>query len=85
VVVGNSSFAGNAYVNFPGNTDFFLHAIGWLADERELISITPKEPALRPFIPNPIQERTLLYVQVLLLPAVTIIWGFATWRRRKRL
>jgi ABC-type uncharacterized transport system involved in gliding motility auxiliary subunit len=85
VVVGNSAFASNAYINFPGNTDFLLHALGWLAEERDLISITPKEPALRPFIPSPAQERTLLYVQVLLLPAVTVFWGLATWRRRKRL
>ncbi|MFM8540845.1 MAG: GldG family protein [Nitrospira sp.] len=85
VVVGNSSFASNAYMNFPGNTDFLLHIMGWLAEERELISIMPKEPALRPFIPNPLQERTLLYVQVLLLPIVTVIWGLTTWRRRKRL
>ncbi len=85
VVVGNSSFASNAYLNFPGNTDFLLHAIGWLAEERNLISITPKEPALRPFVPNPAQERTLFYVQVLLLPALTFFWGLATWRRRRRL
>lgn len=85
VVVGNSAFASNAYVNFPGNTDFLLHALGWLAEERELVSITPKEPAFRPFIPNPAQERTLLYVQVLLLPAVTFFWGMAIWRRRRRL
>ncbi len=85
VVVGNSSFASNAYINFPGNTDFLLHAVGWLAEERELISITPKEPAFRPFIPNPAQERTLLYVQVLLLPALTFISGMVIWRRRRRL
>lgn len=85
VVVGNSSFASNAYVNFPGNTDFLLHTLGWLAEERDLISITPKEPAFRPFIPNPTQERILLYVQVLLLPALTFLWGMATWRRRRRL
>jgi ABC-type uncharacterized transport system involved in gliding motility auxiliary subunit len=85
VIVGNSSFASNAYVNFPGNTDFLLHAVGWLAEERNLISITPKEPAMRPFVPNPAQERTLFYVQVLLLPALTIFWGIATWRRRRRL
>lgn len=85
VVVGNSSFASNAYINFPGNTDFMLHAIGWLAEERNLISITPKEPAMRPFVPNPAQERTLFYVQVLLLPALTFFWGIATWRRRRRL
>jgi ABC-type uncharacterized transport system involved in gliding motility auxiliary subunit len=85
VVVGNSSFASNAYVNFPGNTDFLLHALGWLAEERALISITPKEPAFRPFIPNPSQERILLYVQVLLLPSLTFLWGMAIWRRRRRL
>jgi len=85
VVVGNSSFASNAYVNFPGNTDFLLHALGWLAEERELISITPKEPAFRPFIPNPAQERTLLYVQVLVLPLLTFVWGLRIWRRRRRL
>ena len=85
VIVGNSSFASNAYVNFPGNTDFLLHAMGWLAEERDLISITPKEPAMRPFVPNPAQERTLFYVQVLLLPALTFFWGIMTWRRRRRL
>lgn len=85
VIVGNSSFASNAYVNYPGNTDFLLHAIGWLAEERDLISITPKEPAFRPFIPNPAQERTLLYVQVLALPAMTLFWGLSIWRRRRRL
>lgn len=85
VVVGNSSFASNAYINFPGNTDFLLHTVNWLAEERELISITPKEPAFRPFIPNPAQERALLYLQVLLLPFFTFLMGMAIWRRRKRL
>lgn len=85
VLVGNSAFASNAYINFPGNTDFLLHTIGWLAEERELISITPKEPAFRPFMPNPMQERLLLYVQVFFLPALTFIWGITIWRRRRRL
>jgi ABC-type uncharacterized transport system involved in gliding motility auxiliary subunit len=85
VVVGNSSFASNTYVAFPGNTDFLLHALGWLAEERDLISITPKEPAFRPFIPNPSQERILLYVQVIALPLLTFVWGMSVWRRRRRL
>jgi len=85
VVVGNSSFASNTYVTFPGNTDFLLHALGWLAEEHDLISITPKEPAFRPFIPNPAQERILLYVQVLALPLLTFLWGMTVWRRRRRL
>ena len=85
VVIGNSAFATNAYFNFPGNSDFFLHTAGWLADERDLIAIAPKEPALHPFTPNPLQERTLLYVQVVFLPLLTFLTGVMVWRKRRRL
>lgn len=85
VVVGNSTFATNAFFNFPGNSDFFLHTTGWLAEERDLISIAPKEPALRPFTPNPLQERVLLYIQVILLPLMTFLTGMMVWRKRRRL
>ena len=85
VVIGNSTFATNAYVNFPGNSDFFLHTTGWLAEERNMMAITPKDSALRPFIPNPLEERTLLYLQVVLLPAAMLFSGIMVWRKRRRL
>ena len=28
MVIGNSAFASNGFINFPGNSDFFLHAAG---------------------------------------------------------
>lgn len=84
-VIGNSTFASNAFFNFPGNSDFFLHTMGWLAEERDLISIAPKEPALRPFTPNPTQERTLIYIQVVFLPLLTLLTGILVWRKRRRL
>ncbi|NJL16392.1 MAG: hypothetical protein HC938_03540 [Nitrospira sp.] len=71
--------------NFPGNSDFFLHTMGWLAEERDLISIAPKEPVLRPFTPNPTQERTLIYIQVVFLPLLTLLTGIIMWRKRRRL
>ncbi|MBI3357434.1 MAG: GldG family protein [Nitrospirae bacterium] len=85
VVIGNSTFATNAFFNFPGNSDFFLHTAGWLAEERDLISIAPKEPALRPFTPNPTEERALLYIQVIFLPLMTFLTGMIVWRKRRRL
>ncbi|MGQ0694992.1 MAG: GldG family protein [Nitrospiraceae bacterium] len=85
VAVGNSTFATNAFFNFPGNSDFFLHTIGWLAEERDLISIAPKEPALRPFTPNPAQDRALLYIQVIFLPLMTFLTGMIVWRKRRLL
>jgi len=85
VAIGNSTFASNAFLNFPGNSDFFLHTAGWLAEERDLIAIGPRDQALRPFTPNPLQERTLLYLQVILLPAILFIAGIIVWRKRRRL
>jgi ABC-type uncharacterized transport system involved in gliding motility auxiliary subunit len=85
VIVGNSAFASNGFINFPGNSDFFQRSIGWLTEERDLISLTPKDPAVRPFVPNPLQERILLYVQVILLPAMTFLSGLLVWRKRRRL
>jgi len=85
VVIGNSTFATNAFINFPGNTDFFLHTAGWLAEDRDLLAIAPRDQALRPFTPNPLQERALLYLQVILLPATLFIGGILVWRKRRRL
>ncbi|MBK8275786.1 MAG: GldG family protein [Nitrospira sp.] len=85
VVIGNSTFASNAFFNFPGNSDFFLRTISWLAEERDLISIAPREPALHPFTPNPTQERALIYIQVVLLPLMTFLTGLIVWRKRRRL
>ena len=85
VIIGNSAFATNGYLTYPGNTDFFLKTVAWLADEGHLISITPKEPAFRPFVPNPSQEQALLFFQVLFLPLFTLFLGFSVWKKRRRL
>ena len=85
VIVGNAAFASNGYLNYPGNTDFFLHMIAWLANEGQLVSIIPKEPGFRPFIPNPSQEQALLFFQVFFLPLFILFAGFSIWRKRQRL
>jgi len=85
VAIGNSIFATNAFVNFPGNSDFFLHTAAWLAEERNIMAIVPRDSALQPFTPNPLQEQALLYLQVILLPATMLFSGVMVWRRRRRL
>ncbi len=85
VVIGNSAFASNTYLQFPGNTDFLSNAIAWLADEDALISVSPKESAFPPFIPNPAQEHMLFAVQVFSIPFLMLLSGLTVWRRRSRL
>ena len=83
VVIGNSTFATTAFMNFPGNSDFFLPAAAWLAEERNMMSLVPKDSALRLFTPNPLQERALLYLQVILLPVAMFVAGILVWRKRR--
>src|SRR5207247_875127 len=43
LLVGDSDFASNAFLHFSGNTDFILHAVAWLAEEKDLVTIAPKD------------------------------------------
>jgi len=85
IIVGNAAFATNGYLTYPGNTDFFLKAVAWLAQEDALVSLTPKDPAFHPFIPNPSQEQALVFFQVLFLPLLTLFLGLSVWKRRRSL
>ena len=85
IIVGNAAFATNGYLTYPGNTDFFLKSIAWLAQEDALVSLTPKEPAFHPFVPNPSQEQAIVFFQVLFLPLLTLFLGISVWKRRRSL
>ena len=74
VIVGNAAFATNGWLTYPGNTDFFLKTMAWLAQEEALVSLTPKEPAFHPFVPNPSQEQALVFFQVLFLPSADFVF-----------
>ncbi len=85
VIVGNAAFATNGWLTYPGNTDFFLKTIAWLTQEEALVSLTPKEPAFHPFVPNPSQEQALVFFQVLVLPLMVLFLGLSVWKRRRSL
>ena len=85
VIVGNAAFASNGWLTYPGNTDFFLKTMAWLAQEEALVSLTPKEPAFHPFVPNPSQEQSLVFFQVLFLPLLVLFLGLSVWKRRRSL
>ena len=85
VIVGNAAFATNGWLTYPGNTDFFLKTMAWLAQEEALVSLTPKESSFHPFIPIPSQERALFFFPVLFLPLLVLFLGLSVWKRRRSL
>jgi ABC-type uncharacterized transport system involved in gliding motility auxiliary subunit len=85
VVIGDSDFASNAFVNLSGNRDFFLNTLSWLAEEENLIAVRPRERQSAPVFLTAAQGQVLFWVPVILIPlAMVVAGGYAIARRRGR-
>jgi ABC-type uncharacterized transport system involved in gliding motility auxiliary subunit len=84
VVFGDSDFASNNYLNLSGNRDLFLNTVSWLAEEENLIAIRPKEGGSFFNPATAEQERLIFWLSTLVLPAVVMGSGVATYIRRRR-
>ncbi|PYM62348.1 MAG: hypothetical protein DMD79_10900 [Candidatus Rokuibacteriota bacterium] len=83
VVVGDSDFASNGFLNLSGNRDFFLNTVSWLAEEENLIAVRPKESRTNPVFLTAAQGQVLFWVPVVLLPlAMVAAGGYAVARKR---
>ncbi len=83
-VFGDSDFCTNGYINSQGNSDLFLNTISWLAEEEDLISVRPRDPEDRRLTLTQKQSRVILYVGVLMLPALIFVTGIVVYRKRKK-
>lgn len=84
-VVGDSDFAGNNYLNFSGNGDFFLNIASYLAEEESLISIRPRSRKNNPLQLTNAQGSFLFFACVIVFPASVAFAGIFSWWKRRRL
>ena len=84
-VIGDSDFVANAYLGIEGNRDLFLNTVNWLAQQESLISIRPKEPSDRRLTMTTNHVMGVLWMSLVIVPALVIGAGvFTWWRRRER-
>lgn len=83
VVVGDSEFANNSFLQFSGDEDFFLNIVSWLVEEEDLISIRPKDPEDRRVNLTAMQTRIVMYVSLLVLPLSVLGLGVGVWLKRR--
>jgi ABC-type uncharacterized transport system involved in gliding motility auxiliary subunit len=84
VVIGDSDFVTNRWLNFEANRDFLLNILSWLAEEENLIAIRPKENRPSPIFLTDRQALAFNFIPPL-IPLVMIGVGVASWWRRRRL
>jgi ABC-type uncharacterized transport system involved in gliding motility auxiliary subunit len=84
-VIGDSDFVSNQYLGIEGNRDLFLNTVNWLAQQEGLISIRPKEPSDRRLTMTANHVMGVLWMSLVIVPALVIGAGvFTWWRRRER-
>lgn len=86
LVVSSSQFLTNDNVTTqPGNAQFFLNSIDWLAADSALIQIRSKAVAERKIAELSLgKQRVVQAIDFLLAPLIVIIIGLVTWWRRRR-
>lgn len=83
VVFGDSDFATNQFVDVAGNGDLLMNAVSWLLNERDRITIRPKQAQFRPLELAPGDEFWIRWVSWLLLPVIPFVAGIIVWIRRR--
>ena len=83
VVIGNSQWAANSFIDFNGNSDLAMNTMNWLSSDEDLISIRPKPPEDRQLTMTTNQMRWVRISSQFLLPLVVVLAGISVWWRRR--
>ncbi len=88
VVFGDSDFVSNGVLGAVqgafGNPDLFRNSVNWLTEEKSLIAIGPKPPAIHSIRPiTGAEQKLLLYTLVIFLPVIVLLAGALVWVRRR--
>lgn len=88
VVLGSSTFVteqqqGGIYT--AGNRDFALNSIGWLLEQKDSVTIRPRqEEAFQTATILPDQQNAIFYGTVFGFPALFLVIGGGIWWRRRK-
>jgi gliding motility-associatede transport system auxiliary component len=83
VAYGDSDWATNAFLGFPGNQDLFVNSVAWLAQDVDLISIRAREPDDQRLFLTKEQQQNVFVLSLLFIPGAFVILGILAWWRRR--
>jgi len=84
VVLGDSDFASNQYLDTLRNKDLFVNAINWLAGDAASITVRPNVSRASSFQMSQDEFRRIQFLSLFLLPeAIAVVGVLVWWFRRK--
>ena len=83
VAVGDSDFASNYAIGVPGNSDFFMNSLNWLAQQENLIAVRPRQPQDHRLTLTADQQNRIMILSLFIIPGLVFATGVYTWWRRR--
>ncbi len=84
VVIGDSDFATNEFLEAYRNRDLFVNSVNWLLGDVEAISIRPARSRASRFQLSSEQFSTIRVLSLFLLPEAIAVLGVLTWWARRQ-
>jgi hypothetical protein len=85
IVIGNGLLFGNDLLNQYGNHDFVMNSLNWLQEQKNQITIRPREEAAaQQIMMTPSQARLVQYISLLVFPLLILLLGGGIWWRRRK-
>ena len=83
VIFGDADFASNRFYFAFSNSDFFLNAVNWLAEDFDLISIRVKPFIFRELVVTSSEFELIRWSSWFLMPVVLVFLASVVWWRRR--
>lgn len=85
VVLGGSTLFVDQFIQQQGNRDFALNTLGWLQEQKDQVTIRPREgDAIQQALITGSQASMIFYGTVLLFPLLFLLIGGTVWWRRRK-
>lgn len=82
-ILCDSNFLTNRGISQPGNRDFALNLVGWMAGESEKVSIRPSKRGMSNIRITQAEMVNIFYWTVLIGPEALLLVGLVVWWRRR--
>ena len=84
VVLGDSDFASNEYLDTLRNKDLFVNAVNWLAGDFVSITVRPNVSRASSFQMSQGEFRRIQFLSLFILPEAIAVVGVLTWWFRRK-
>jgi ABC-type uncharacterized transport system involved in gliding motility auxiliary subunit len=85
IILGDSDFANNFFIEYLGDKDLLVNSINWLAGEQELVGERPqlRQPGVNQFFVSARQGRLAFVLGTIVEPVLMLVIGSVIFARRK--